>query len=267
MISSDQTPPASDWLVRRVTDLERQVRELQAGRRLENATIGAGGLKVKGGGGVAVQDGGGITVEGGGQLIVRGGALRASNSEGVEQVYVGPISVAGAPAGTGFIFRRFTGEQVFGLEGADPEHQYLAVRDAEGNIIFSDDAGTGQGLARPWLPVTWAGSDFTQWPGTTSGSFASVVETAIPRQQPKLFVRVRHTTDVSGTTGELRLMAGGGQLGATIPVGFIIGTTDLTVDLPSGNHGDVIGMAIDGRRTAGTGAVRAMVTASWTKQS
>jgi hypothetical protein len=48
VILSDQRPPGEDWLIRRLADLERQVRELQAGRRLEPVT-GAGGLAVEGG--------------------------------------------------------------------------------------------------------------------------------------------------------------------------------------------------------------------------
>lgn len=45
-VISDQAPPGQDYLLRRLRDLERQVRELQAGRRLEAATIRGGSLKV-----------------------------------------------------------------------------------------------------------------------------------------------------------------------------------------------------------------------------
>ncbi|MEU5872495.1 hypothetical protein AB0A73_13185 [Glycomyces sp. NPDC047369] len=259
MIISDQRPGGADWISRRLTDLERQVRELQAGRRLEAATIGAGGLTVKGTGG--------ITVEGGGDLNVKGGELRVGDEDGQTQVYVGPLTYGGVPAGTGWTFRRFNGQPVFTLEGSDPEHQFLAVRDAQGNIVFGDDTVSGQGLARPWLPVPWSGADYTQWPGTTSASFTSVLETTIPRQQPKLYVRIRHTADASGTTGELRLMFGGTQLGATVSVGFTVSYAELTVDLPPGTFGETMNLAVEGRRTAGTGAVRATVTASWTQQS
>lgn len=49
MIGSDMLPSGPDWIPRRLVEMERQIRELQAGRRLEAATIGAGGLRVKGG--------------------------------------------------------------------------------------------------------------------------------------------------------------------------------------------------------------------------
>ncbi|MEU4595471.1 hypothetical protein, partial [Micromonospora aurantiaca (nom. illeg.)] len=144
----------------------------------------------------------------------------------------------------------------------------FAVWDRQGNIVMSTDEASGQGIARPWLPVTWAGSDYAQWPGTTSAAFDSLVETLLPRQQPRLFARIRHTTDVSGTTGELRLMCNGTQLGATVNVAFLISTTEIgPLTLPAGGFGEVLSLTVDGRRTAGTGTVRAMVTASWTQQS
>lgn len=48
-LPASQLPPGGDWIARRFRDLERQIRELRAGRGLEAAQIGAGGLTVKGG--------------------------------------------------------------------------------------------------------------------------------------------------------------------------------------------------------------------------
>lgn len=242
MIPSDQLPPGQDWLVRRVTDLERQVRELLAGRRLEAASIGAGGLTVKGG-----------------EVIVEA-------PDGSDIVRLGRVPFSGGGTKPGLVVYRSAAE---GSSVAMSLFDGIwAVWDREGHIVLSTDEVSGQGIARPWLPVTWAGSDYTQWPGTTSGTFDTLVETAIPRQQPRLFARLRHTTDVSGTTGELRLMCNGVQLGPTVAVGFTVSTTDIgPVDLPTGTFSESLGMSVDGRRTAGTGTVRAMVTASWTQQS
>lgn len=122
-----------------------------------------------------------------------------------------------------------------------------------------------QRLTRPWVPVTWGGAVTTQWPSTTSASFVPILETALPRQQPRITVRVRHLTDVAATTGELRVMSGGTQLGATVEVTTTATTTDVgPVVLPAGT--DVISVTVEARRVAGSGAVRAMVTASWTQQ-
>jgi len=54
MIVSDAAASRGD-IMRRLADLERQLRELAAGRRLEAATIGAGGVRVKGGS-IRIQD-------------------------------------------------------------------------------------------------------------------------------------------------------------------------------------------------------------------
>ncbi|MFI6329851.1 hypothetical protein ACIBBG_16310 [Micromonospora chersina] len=249
MIPSDQRPPGEDWLVRRLVDLERQVRELQAGRRLEAATVGGGGLTIKGGT-VTIRDDGALIIKDGDQSLI----------------WLGKVPFGDGSTKPGLVAFRRTDDG--GRAAMSLFDGIWAVWDRGGNIVMSTDEASGQGIARPWLPVTWAGSDFTQWPGTTSGSFASVCETAVPRQQPQLFVRVRHTTDVSGTTGELRLMCNGDQLGATASVGFVVNVTDFgPVPLPVGSFGEVLGLSVDCRRTAGTGVVRAMVTASWTQQS
>lgn len=62
-------------VMRRLRELEGLVRELTAGRRLENATVGAGGLRIKGAGGIRLQAGGGLTVEDGGDIVIEGGDL------------------------------------------------------------------------------------------------------------------------------------------------------------------------------------------------
>lgn len=62
-------------LMRRVHKLEEQLRMLAAARRLENATIGAGGLRIKGAGGLRLQAGGSLTVEDGGDILIEGGDL------------------------------------------------------------------------------------------------------------------------------------------------------------------------------------------------
>lgn len=60
---SDQAPPGPDYLIRRITDLERQIRELVAGRRLEAASIGAGGITITGGSIRILDDNGDLVVQ------------------------------------------------------------------------------------------------------------------------------------------------------------------------------------------------------------
>lgn len=69
-------------VMRRLAELERQVRELNAGRRLEAATIGQGGMTVKGEGGITLKDGGDLRIEGGGGVDISDGAVRVRNADG-----------------------------------------------------------------------------------------------------------------------------------------------------------------------------------------
>lgn len=141
MIPSDQRPPGADWLVRRVVDLERQVRELQAGRRLEAATIGAGGLTVAGGT-IRVLDGSGGSIElGGGVLAVKDAAGNvvqrlgrlADGRYGTQTVDTGGVEV--------LRLGQFADGR-YGLRAPDSAggsielaEQLLSVRDTGGNVV------------------------------------------------------------------------------------------------------------------------------------
>lgn len=63
-VISDPAVPKGD-LIRRVTELEQQVKQLLTARRLEAASIGRGGLRLHSGGSLLVDDGGDIRVAGG----------------------------------------------------------------------------------------------------------------------------------------------------------------------------------------------------------
>lgn len=202
MIPSDQRPPGQDWLVRRVTDLERQVRELQAGRRLEAATIGAGGMTITGGGRVTIRDGGGVEILDGGDLSTQGGSLRLKRQDGTEQVHIGPIFYGGEEAGIGWIFRRFNGSQVFTLEGTNPDNQFIAVRDEAGNIIFSDDATAGQGLATPYIPGGTFESMSVPTDATSGTTFVGVQKAIWRKQHPR--IRFWTLWNVTSTTAEIQ---------------------------------------------------------------
>src|SRR5699024_1146374 len=82
-VISDQARSPGD-VMRRLAELERAVTQLRNARVLENAAIGAGGLRVHSGGSVRIQDGGNLNVSGdtsfsgdteiGGRLVVDGDA-------------------------------------------------------------------------------------------------------------------------------------------------------------------------------------------------
>jgi hypothetical protein len=88
-------PPDDSWIRRAMQDLQRQITELRAARTLEAATIGAGGITVRGGS-IVIQDASGnvldtldadgLTVSGGsvtinnGDLVVTGTGLARSGN-------------------------------------------------------------------------------------------------------------------------------------------------------------------------------------------
>jgi len=69
-------------LPRRVAELERQLRNLTSGRRLEDAAIGARGVRLFGGGSLTLEDGGNIDVTDEGDITITGGKLTARDING-----------------------------------------------------------------------------------------------------------------------------------------------------------------------------------------
>lgn len=90
-----------------------------------------------------------------GQLVLNAGALLlAKYRNGVGAFRVGESFYNGLPVGQVSI-KRYDGStalQVFGGEGVDG---FFSIHDRGGNIIFSDDGASGQGIGRPHLPYTW----------------------------------------------------------------------------------------------------------------
>jgi hypothetical protein len=150
-------------------------------------------------------------------------------------------------------------------------NQFVALWDASGNIVMSDDAASGVGLARPYLPVALgpafdAGWDY--WPRTTSATMQELWGGQIYRQQPRLVVVIRASSDVSGTTGQVQLTVNGVAQGSPQSVGFVAAYyTFGPIDLTGYGYMNQLAIAVTGQRTAGTGAIRASVYSAYTLQS
>jgi hypothetical protein len=69
-------------LQRRVAKLESLVTMLASGRRMESASIGAGGTRYHSGGSSTYEGGGGINIFDGGHQFVQGGKITAADPEG-----------------------------------------------------------------------------------------------------------------------------------------------------------------------------------------
>jgi hypothetical protein len=224
---AEQLPPDVATLARKVRALEREMSEMRAARRLESAAIGAGGLKITKGGRLATE-----TPDG--QRVLDSGAISNASYNHVD----------GTPQQALFI-RREDGSaalSVFASAGSGAR-QFLALWDTSGTIIVSDDAISGVGLARPYLPVTLSpaiGTGWDYWPRTTASTMGDLLVGQIYRQQPQLAVVV-----VAATAG------------------FFTFTADLTTY----DHMSQVAVSVAGRRTAGTGALRAQFYTASTLQS
>jgi hypothetical protein len=131
-------------VMRRLAEMDARLREASAGRRLENATIGAGGLRVKDGGGVTIHDDGSLVIE-------AGGSLEVMHESGARLLRLWRHPDDGRYR---MELRRDDGSHVMYTQvHAATGRQFWALCDSESNVLVSDSAEYGKGLARPWIPV------------------------------------------------------------------------------------------------------------------
>lgn len=199
-----------------------------------------------------------------GGLTLRGGFLQMLFGD-VQVLLVGPVTPRlpdGSPQ-LGLILRRADGSNVLDLYDADPTdaggalQQALNWRDRLANVVLADDTNSGQGLARPWLSGQFARTRYEDMSvQTTSGTFETLWETRISKQQPRLEVAYRATMDTSGTTGQTRVLVNGTQLGTTQSATFLLNTYFIGPEAVGGNHMQDLVIEIQGRRSSASGALR-----------
>lgn len=197
------------------------------------------------------------------------GSFRFLDEGGNERIYFGTGTFSGGTS-SGWVMRRQNGTSVFDL-GGNPADQFWALRDENGGILISDDAATGQGLARPWLPIPFASHSATvPTDTTTSGTFAGLLSARYTKQHPKLRALILCRASDGTTTGEIRLMktAGPVQIGNTITVnlGQYALLTIGPADVP-GSHMEDMELEVQGRRTAGAGTIGARMFGCYAQQS
>lgn len=251
--AGDQLPGGVTGLARRVADLARDLRELRAARRLESASIGAGGLRVVAGGRFAMD---GVI----GTRMVDIGAINSAAYNNVD----------GSPQQATF-FRRQDGSLAISVfAGPGGSQQFFGLWDAQGHIVMGDDV-SGRGIAHPYLPVALGlGFDggWDYWPRTVSASMVELWNGGIYAQQPRLVVVVRASADASGTTGQVQLAINGTVVGSPQTVGFAANYYTLgPVSLAAYEHMQQLQIQVMARRTAGTGAIRASLYSAYTLES
>lgn len=253
-VLSDAAVPQGDFY-RSQAEMGRDVAANRTARALEASSIGAGGLRV---------NGGDITIDDGGNLVIRGGEFELIDPAGETIVFLGTLS----NGATGFIFRYDSGATLFSRQGVQGQ-QLFGLWDPSGNIIFSNDANSGFGIGRPWLPLTMPQpTGVSHWQSTTSGTFAAIGRSIAVVQQPRMRAQFRAFAE-AGTTGEVRMTVHGQQMGDVTTVSdgaFETGGFDEAI--PEGlDFSDNVTVEIQARVTAGGGSVSAAMEAFYGTQS
>ncbi len=220
-------------VMRRLADLERQVRELAAARGLESSSIGAGGITIDVQGGLRVMhDNGQIMME-----------------VGYAETGFGPVEQVVLHRRDGSISLQIQ-SNLFGFE-------FIRVLDAAGSALFADDGVNGQGLSVPYLQGEFA-SMATPTDSTASGTFTVLQKAIWRKQHAQIQAWVLH--NVTSTTAEIRWrVATGPDTGTIIATSAPIGTGAARAsygpfDVP-GAHLSEFEIDLEGRVASGAGAV------------
>lgn len=252
--AGDQLPADPQTMARRLAAVERELAELRAARRLEQATVGAGGLR-----------------------IVNGGRLAMDTAGGVRTVDIGAISDgrfnhADGTAQQGIFVRREDGTLALSCySGIGDTNQAWNFYDRDGRSVFSEDTSSGSGLARPYLPVQMfpaidGGWDYFPRNGTTT--MTELWSGMIYKQQPRIVVVAVAAMDTVGATGYIELRINGAAQGS--PTAIDAGGAYATLgpfNLNQFAHMQQISISLYGRRNTGTGSLRASVYSAYTIQS
>jgi hypothetical protein len=168
----------------------------------------------------------------------------------------------GPSFGRGWVFRRGEGgEAAFALGGNQVSgRQFWRLIDNDANDIITDDAQSGQGLARPYIPYLAVRSvdtaQATLAMTTTSSTFVNAYEFHGPKQHPR--IDVQYICNVpAGLTAEIQLVdttstsmviAGPNSAGVGFGISSLIGQT-------VGTHMADINVVLQFRVASGAGTI------------
>lgn len=225
--------PQSDDLASRIVELERKISELSRST-LENVVVARGGIRLKG-----------------------GGEFVAETPDGVAMFYLGEL-VSGVIPFRGMVMRREDGSAMFytNIADNDPDKVFFSWSDRTGNILISDDASSGVGLARPWIPQAAINVLSSSIPMTSATTWVSTQSTGqFVRQQPKVEVEALLRSE-SGATGEARFVVNGVATGnvMTVAANEFAWQSIQTLALPGG-YDSRVRVELQVQRTNGVGTI------------
>jgi hypothetical protein len=203
---------------------------------LKNASISSGGLDIQG-----------------------NGALRVLYPDGEAALYFGGLVTGSGYAGTGLLIQTSDGTDIASFSYDEMTGEQTAhLHDEQNNIIVGNDHDSGQGLARPWVPGGgFARARYADWNvAAGTGTFETLWRLEMIKQLPRISVATLASMDTSGSTGEIRLLVDGVQVGTTQTVGFAQTVSLIGPAVVAGAHMKLLTVEIQARVASGTGSFR-----------
>lgn len=212
-----------------------------------------------------------------GPLLVANGQLKLADPvTGQTVLYVGPTVI---PDGSGrqqrvVFMARDDGTAAIQLGdlGTTPGHTHQQAAqwfDRTGNVVLADDTTSGQGIARPYIPIGQWVSQGQPIDTTTSSTFVTLQSLVGYRQHPQLAAQALVESSDSATTGEVRIVDQANNVVGPVQTvaGNYFGYVNFTVTAMVGAHESGLVLSLQGRRTAGTGTIGAAGTQAYGVQS
>ena len=191
-----------------------------------------------------------------GRLVVKaGGVLEVQNAAGSGLMYVGQILLSDASYADGIAVFRPSGDVAFASYQTSGGF-VTVVYDLATNRLVQADEAAGQGLARPWLLSAMYPARAGEMYPTTNATFETLYRGQLQKQHARLTLTGQAYADTA-TTGEIRVLVNGVQLGATLTVAAF-SFTDFSIGpaAVAGAHMQLLNVELQARRTGGAGNVR-----------
>ena len=141
----------------------------------------------------------------------------------------------------------------------------FGVRDNGNTEVLAVRDTTARGLSAPAFNVHCAPEDYRVWSGTDSASWITIYEGAAFVYSPRIRLVAQAISDNSTTTGDARLVLENGGveqvLNTVSGIGFGTAYPFYDAELPAAIPiGGYVYVRLQGRRTAGTGMLRGVIT-------
>ncbi|WP_158840961.1 hypothetical protein [Saccharothrix deserti] len=212
-----------------IRDLRRQIAEVRKNSGLSSAILRQGGLS-----------------------LLEDAFLKMVDDNGVLVLYAGPdaedrqVFELRREGGAAILTTYFT---AFG--------QAWSLFDPGGQVAVADDADSGQGLARPYIPLPHNQTDWNVMPKTTSASFVTLDEVRYYKQHPRVNMSIK-TGAAVGSAGEWRVLQDGAvRASGTITASVI--TVAFASFAVTGSHLAPLNLDVQARVTSGAGPVSAHI--------